>query len=155
MQVINIRKQPEYAEQAIAYFAKRWGNQRIYEDCIVNSLATTSPLPVWYLLMDGKQIVGGVGLITNDFISRMDLWPWLCALYIEKKYRGQNLGNLLMAQAKEDAADMGMDTLYLCTDHKGYYEKVGFSYIGDGYHPWGERSRIYRCGVGIEVWTNP
>jgi len=75
----------------------------------------------------------------------MDLCPWLCALYIEKKHRGQNLGNLLLAQAKADAAKMGLDQLYLCTDHKGYYEKYDFTYISDGYHPWGESSRIYAC----------
>ena len=147
MNVINIRKQPEYAEQAIAYFAKRWGNQRIYEDCIVNSLATTSPLPVWYLLMDGKQIVGGVGLITNDFISRMDLWPWLCALYIEEEYRGQNLAELLIDELKNDTLKLGFQSLYLATDHIGYYEKFGFEYIADGYHPWGDVSRIYEFKV--------
>ena len=147
MNVINIRKHPEYAEQAIAYFTKRWGNQRIYEDCIVNSLATTSPLPVWYLLMDGKQIVGGVGLITNDFISRMDLWPWLCALYIEEGYRGQNLAKLLIDELKNDTLELGFQSLYLATDHIGYYEKFGFEYIADGYHPWGDVSRIYEFKV--------
>ena len=151
MQIINIRKNPEYLEQAIAYIQSKWANRRskkVYEDCITKSIDTPSPLPIWYLLLDGEQIIGCAGLITNDFISRMDLCPWLCALYIDKKYRGQNLGNLLMVQMKEDVAKMGFDKLYLCTDHKGYYEKYGFTYIGDGYHPWGESSRIYECSVG-------
>ena len=147
MNVINIRKQPEYAEQAIAYFAKRWGNQKIYEDCIVNSLTTKSTLPVWYLLMDGEQIVGGVGLITNDFISRMDLWPWLCALYIEEEYRGQNLAKLLIDELKKDTLELGFQSLYLVTDHVGYYEKFGFEYIADGYNPWGDVLRIYEFKV--------
>jgi len=137
-------------EQAIAYIQSKWGNRRnrkIYEDCIINSIGAKSPLPIWYILMDSDKIIGCAGLITNDFISRMDLSPWLCALFIEKKYRGQHLGNLLISQMKADVAEIGLEKLYLCTDHKGYYEKYGFSYIGDGYHPWGEASRIYECGV--------
>lgn len=77
----------------------------------------------------------------------MDLYPWFCALYIEKEYRGNGYGALLLEQAKIDAKAGGFSHLYLCTVHIGYYEKYGFNYIGTGYHPWGESSRIY----GIEL----
>ncbi|MCL2367952.1 MAG: GNAT family N-acetyltransferase [Oscillospiraceae bacterium] len=150
MTVLNIRENPAYLERGIAYIQSKWGNRRnkkVYEDCITHSIGAKSPLPVWYLLLDDDTIIGCVGLITNDFISRVDLWPWLCALYIDKAYRGRGFGNLLLSQAKIDVAQMGFAALYLCTDHKGYYEKYGFSYIGDGYHPWGESSRIYECSV--------
>ena len=94
--------------------------------------------------MDDDKIIGCAGLITNDFISRMDLYPWVCALYIEKEYRGNEYGALLLEKAKEDAKQGGYSSLYLCTDHIGYYEKYGFSKIGTGYHPWGESSSIFK-----------
>jgi len=147
MRVINVRKQPEYKDLAIDYFTKNWGMRVIYEDSINTCLTAQNPLPVWYLLLDGDKIVGGVGLITNDFISRMDLWPWLCALYIEEDYRGQNLSARLIEQLKVDCAKMGFETFYLATDHVGFYEKHGFKYIADGHHPWGETSRIYEIEV--------
>lgn len=148
MQIISIREKSEYAREAIAYFQKRWASEAsrpVYEDCMLNCLSSPSPLPQWYLLMDGDKIAGGAGLITNDFISRMDLWPWLCALYIEEEYRGRALGSLLLEHAKGDAKKLGFSSVYLCTDHVGYYEKYGFAYLAQGYHPWGDDSRIYEA----------
>ena len=77
----------------------------------------------------------------------MDLYPWICALYIEEKHRGNAYGALLIEKAKEDTKAFGYRYLNLCTDHIGYYEKYGFKYIGQGYHPWEEESRIYQLEV--------
>lgn len=146
MRIISVRENPEYITLAINYFQKSWPkvNPIIYSDCIGNSVTSTQPLPQWYLLERDAEIIGCAGLITNDFISRMDLYPWICALFIEEKFRGHNYGSLLIDKAKEDAKKFGFEFAYLCTDHIGYYEKLGFSYLAQGYHPWGEESRIYQ-----------
>jgi predicted acetyltransferase len=82
--------------------------------------------------------------ITNDFISRMDLYPWLCAVYIEEEYRGNAYSSILLENAKIDAKEGGFNHLYLCTDHIGLYEKYEFEFISTGYHLWGDHSRIYK-----------
>lgn len=146
IKVISIRENPEYKDISIKYIQGIWANEKsmkVYEDCITNCITTLRPLPQWYLLMDKNKVIGCAGLITNDFISRMDLYPWISSLYIEKEYRGNAYGNILLEQAKTDAKKNGFSNLYLCTDHIGFYEHYGFEYIGTGYHPWGESSRIY------------
>lgn len=146
MKIISVRENPEHAEIAIKYFQKHWAtddSKFVYDDCIKHCIDTESPLPQWYLLYDKNKIIGCAGLITNDFISRMDLFPWLCALYIEEDYRGNAYGNLLIKKATEDTAKAGFKSLYLCTDHVGYYEHYGFHRIATGYHPWGESSEIF------------
>ena len=150
MQIINVKQNPQYKDQAIQYFQQQWATEhsmKVYEDCITHAISTESVLPIWYLLVDADKIVGCAGVITNDFISRMDLWPWICALYIEPAYRGKRLSEKLINQAKADTRKAGFQTIHLCTDHIGLYEKYGFDYIGDGYHPWGESSRIYQCSL--------
>ncbi|MFV0588496.1 GNAT family N-acetyltransferase [Bacteroides reticulotermitis] len=144
MQIISVRETPSYKDLAIDYISSKWDVSRnIYEDSITHSLTSRTPLPQWYLLLKEGEIIGCAGLITNDFISRMDLYPWLCALFIEEQHRGNRYGELLIDKAKQDSRESGFPYLYLSTEHIGYYEKLGFSYIGNGYHPWDEESRIY------------
>lgn len=126
VKVISIKKDFEYKDRAIQYFQSKWASEKsmkVYDDCITNCITSTNSLPQWYLLMEDDKIIGCAGLITNDFISRMDLYPWVCALYIEEEYRGNNYGSILLEQAKSDARIGGFPHLYLCTDHIGYYEK--------------------------------
>jgi len=96
-------------------------------------------------LLEDNEIIGSYGLITNDFISRQDLYPWLCALYIDESHRGRQLGAKLLEHGRLQAGKQGFSKLYLCTDHVGYYEKYDWKHIGFGYHPWGEESRIYEA----------
>ena len=149
MNFISVRENPEYLDRAIAYFQKSWPSVKpeIYDDCIRHCIDARDHLPQWYLLMKEDEIIGGAGLITNDFISRGDLYPWICAVYIEEAHRGHAYATLLMEKAKIDTKRFGYQYLYLSTEHLGYYEKYGFSYIGQGYNPWGEESRIYEIRV--------
>ena len=91
MRLISVREKPQYAPAAWRYFKEKWAeaDSMIHEDCIMNCLHSKAKLPQWYLLLENEKIIGSAGLIPNDFISRMDLYPWLCSLYIEQAYRGQ------------------------------------------------------------------
>lgn len=145
MRIVSVRENPEYADAAIRYISACWPEVApvIYEDCIRHAIDADGPLPQWYLLMSEEGIAGCAGMITNDFVSRMDLWPWACALYVDARLRGHGYGRMLLERAAEDARRAGFSKLYLCTDHVGLYEKWGFDYVGQGYHPWDEESRIY------------
>ncbi len=156
LNVVSLRENPSILPQAIQYIASKWANEDslpVYVDCLTHAIDAPTPLPQWYLLFEDQRIIGCAGLITNDFISRMELYPWICALYIEEDRRGHNFGMILIHKAINDAQASGFRNVYLCTDHQGYYERFGFAYHGDGYHPWGETSRVYAYSTHHQVFV--
>ena len=83
MNLLSLRERPEILEVFIAYFQKNWASpdsMEVYDDCMRNAVSAEAKLPQWYLLLENDsaeaRIVGCAGLITNDLISRMDLYPW-------------------------------------------------------------------------------
>lgn len=144
--IYSLREHPQQMTAVIAYFQQQWASEEsmiVYDDALRRTPGAKNPLPQWYWLQDGERIIGCAGLITNDFISRGELYPWLCALYIDPDYRQQGLARRLIDHIAQHTRELGFDQLHLCTDIEGFYEKAGFAFNGMGYHPWGESSRVY------------
>jgi GNAT superfamily N-acetyltransferase len=152
--IINVKDYPGGLEKAVSYIHSKWGkpeNYPFYLDAITHSSESGKPLPRFYLLLKQEEIAGCYALLTNDLISRQDLYPWLGCLFIEKTERGQQLGNLLMQHGIAEAGKLGFATVYLTTDHDGYYEKYGWQRIEDGYDFWGNSTRIYQHPAGAAI----
>lgn len=101
----------------------------------------------WYLCLDGGKIVGGLGVIDNDFHDRKDLTPNICAVYTEEEYRCKKIAGRLLNMALDDLKSRGISPVYLITDHTGFYERYGWKFLcmvwGDG-EPQPSRMYIHR-----------
>ena len=68
--------------------------------------------------------------------NRKDLTPNVCAVYVEENYRCQGIAGKLLEYVCEDMRSFGLETLYLITDHTGFYERYGWKFLcmaqGDG-----------------------
>ncbi len=62
----------------------------------------------WYLCLDSSRIIGGMGVIENDFHDRKDLTPNVCAVYTEKNYRSKGIAGHLLDMAVEDMKAKGI-----------------------------------------------
>ena len=144
-EILNLRERPELSGKAAAWFHDKWGVPlEAYRESMAHCVKHDGAVPQWYVAMDGNAIIGGLGVIENDFHDRKDLTPNVCAVYVEEAYRRQGLAGALLNHVCEDMADMGISTLYLLTDHTSFYERYGWEFLcmaqGDG-EP--EPSRMY------------
>lgn len=133
---ITLRERPQLKERATEWFHSKWGvPKEAYLECMEAYLGNATEYG-WYLCMDEDKIIGGLGVIENDFHDRKDLTPNVCAVYTEEEYRCQGIAGRLLDIAVEDLRAKGISTVYLITDHTGFYERYGWEFLcmvqGDG-----------------------
>ena len=141
---IVLRDRPELEKEAAEWFHEKWGvPEEAYLACMDAYLSGETEYG-WYLCLDQDKIVGGMGVIENDFHDRKDLAPNVCAVYTEEAYRKQGIAGRLLNIVVEDMRSKGISPLYLVTDHIGFYERYGWEFFcmaqGDG-EP--EMTRVY------------
>ena len=144
--IIRITDRPELLETAARWFLKsggsRSGNTR--RVCGKRWLGLPpSPSGTWP--WRGSGLSAAWGVIENDFHNRKDLAPNVCAVYTEPDRRGKGIAGALLRFVCADMAGQGIRTLYLLTDHTGFYERYGWEFYcmvqGDGEEA---PSRMYR-----------
>ena len=144
LKYINLREMPELKETAADWFHNKWGIPKEADlECMENQLSGNTEFG-WYLCLDKDRIVGGMGVIENDFHDRKDLSPNVCAVYTEEAYRKQGIAGKLLTMTVDDLRSKGITPVYLVTDHTGFYERYGWEFLcmvqGDG-EP--DMSRMY------------
>ena len=126
---IALRERPELKQAAAAWFHDKWGvPEAAYLACMDAYLNHETEYG-WYLCLDGGRIVGGLGVIENDFHDRKDLSPNVCAVYTEPDCRGRGIAGTLLNLAVDDMRSKGITPLYLVTDHIGFYERYGWEFL--------------------------
>jgi len=144
LKYVKITESPQLKEAAATWFCSKWRAPfEAYVECMDECISGQVPFD-WYLCLDGERIVGGLGVIENDFHDRPDLTPNVCAVYTESDYRCRGIAGKLLNWVVEDMRGKGVSPVYLITDHTGFYERYGWEYLcpvmGDGET---EPSRMY------------
>lgn len=141
---ITLSQRPSLKEKAAEWFHDKWHIPKAaYLACMEECLTGKVPYD-WYLCLDADNIVAGLGVIENDFHNRKDLTPNVCAVYTEEAHRSRGIAGKLLNTVVSDMKSKGISTLYLLTDHTGFYERYGWEFLcmvqGDGED---ELSRMY------------
>ena len=71
-------------------------------------------------------MVGSASLIAQDMDTRPELSPWLASVYVAAEHRRQGIGSALVRRVAQEAAALGVETLYLFTpDQEHFYARLG------------------------------
>lgn len=128
--IIRISERPDMRDAAAEWFSKKWGiPTSAYLESMDECIANRRAVPQWYIAMRGDAIIGGMGVIDNDFHPRTDLTPNVCAVFVEPQYRGRGIARELLRRITHDMSEAGIGTLYLLTDHTGLYEKYDWEFF--------------------------
>ncbi len=169
--IISIRHCPDLLDVVAQWFHEKWqipleAYQESMKECLKNQL----PVPQWYVAVEESnseacmagqkaenmdnsaitakgfsgRIIGGLGVIANDFHERKDLTPNVCAVYVEEEFRCQGIAGSMLDYVCRDMEERNISTLYLITDHTSFYERYGWEFLcmvqGEGE---AELSRMY------------
>lgn len=126
---ISLREMPEIKKTAAKWFHEKWGvPTEAYLECMDAYLNGQTEYG-WFLCLDGGRIVGGMGVIENDFHDRKDLTPNICAVYTEESHRGKGIAGHLLNLVVADLKAKGITPVYLVTDHTNLYERYGWEFL--------------------------
>ena len=129
LKYITLRDKPELKDAAASWFNSKWGvPKEAYLECMNDYLNGETEYG-WYLCLCGDEIVGGMGVIENDFHDRKDLAPNVCAVYTEENYRCNGIAGKLLDMVVEDMRNKSISQIYLVTAHTGFYERYGWKFL--------------------------
>ncbi|EOT25541.1 hypothetical protein C805_02170 [Eubacterium sp. 14-2] len=128
--IIRLTDRPEIKEKAAEWFHEKWGvPSEAYRESMEECLLKRNSVPQWYAAMEDDRIIGGLGVIENDFHDRKDLAPNVCAVYVEEDKRCNGVAGALLNYVCRDMKEKGIGVLYLVTDHTSFYERYGWEFL--------------------------
>jgi len=96
----------------------------------ITEAAGREGIPSIFIAVSGDQLVGSAALVQNDMDTKLDLTPWLAAVYVKEGFRRQGVATGLIARCETEAARSNASAWYLYTEFaSGLYEKLGWRHL--------------------------
>ena len=85
-----------------------------------------------FCAVENGEVVGFCTLTEKDELpEKYGFAPFIGFVFVDEKYRGKRLSQLLINNAISYARELGYLKIYIMSGEKGLYEKYGFVKLGD------------------------
>jgi predicted N-acetyltransferase YhbS len=147
LQILSLRENPELIAGCHELVRDWFFDFEVIHKQLENTLTSREKLPQAYVLTKDGSAVGWVGLCVNDPLETDAFTPIVGPLMIAESERNRGFGGLLLYHARREAAELGFDTVYLTSQHIGYYERFGFREIDMTRYIGGKPTKVYTAKV--------
>ncbi len=135
MEIAYLADHPEHIEELARLHFAEWGYlnpgdtldrriERLTADC--GRLA----IPAMVVALREHELVGSAALVAHDMSDHRSLTPWLASVFVKPEYRRNGVGSMLVRRVEQEAAALGVETLYLFTPSAApLYERLGWTLL--------------------------
>lgn len=130
--ISDLRQQPAFFDAVADRIWRGWWQERGFPaDYIVGRLRENmdpSPIPFALVAHRGDIFLGTASVIAADLEERPQYSPWVAAVWVDPKYRMQEIGSGLVARAAGEASALNVRRVYLCAqrDRRRFYTRQGW-----------------------------
>ena len=133
--ISDLRQQPAFFDAVADRIWRAWWKERGFPaDYIAGRLRenmTPSPIPFALVAHRDETFIGTASVIAADLEERPQYSPWVAAVWLDPKYRMQEIGSALVGRAVSDAFALNIRRLYLCAEkeRRRFYTRQGWTPI--------------------------
>jgi N-acetylglutamate synthase-like GNAT family acetyltransferase len=131
--ISDLRQQPAFFDAVADRIWQAWWKERGFAighivDRLRENMAP-EPIPFALVAHDGETFLGTASVIVSDLDDRPQYTPWVAAVWVEPKFRQQQVGRTLVARAAADAFALGINRVYLCAPkvRSNFYLRQGWA----------------------------
>jgi len=131
MQIDNLKKVPQYLLPLAQWHQAQWQvlnpGQTLQQRIDKMQLYLNDDFIPTTFVASAQQLLGSAAIVQCDMDIRPQLMPWLASVYVDKTQRQQGIGSQLVRHVMQQAAEQGIERLYLYTpDQQNFYKKLGW-----------------------------
>ena len=143
LSVVKVEKDTPFAQEFLHFVANcSWTEVRDHIAGLIREWKFTDWETMFAAVKDGR-VVGMVSVLKTDYYPLPEIFPWVSCVFVEKPYRGQRISKKLIDAANRYAKEQGFTRTYIPTEHKGLYERYGYTYVKDIVNYGGGTDRLY------------
>jgi N-acetylglutamate synthase-like GNAT family acetyltransferase len=96
----------------------------------IESWCNRDGIPLAVVALEDGEVLGSASLIAYDMETRMELTPWLAAVFVGEQYRRKGIGAALVRRIMDEAGRLDIPLLYLYTVHsEKFYAALGWTLL--------------------------